>query len=134
MPGGLLLVVVAVVVEVVLGGMGRGLHSSTSQLNLSALYGIGGTSRGCAGAVYGVLRGRRGCAGCVFVSLPVQVELESGRVYKAPACGAWAHVNVKQGGVVALRWRRRRGSSSTVRAAVEPVTTTLTQAVQQGAP
>ena len=36
---------------------GRGLHSSTSQLNLSALYGIGGARRGCVARVKGVLGG-----------------------------------------------------------------------------
>jgi len=36
------------------GGSGRGLHSSTFQLNLSALYGIGG-ARSCVGRVKGVL-------------------------------------------------------------------------------
>jgi len=37
--------------------VGRGLHSSTFQLNLSALYGIGGALRGCAARVKGVLGG-----------------------------------------------------------------------------
>jgi hypothetical protein len=32
----------------------RGLHSLTSQLNLSALYGIGGARRGCVAHVKGV--------------------------------------------------------------------------------
>ena len=36
---------------------GRGLHSSTFQLNLSALYGIGGARRGCVALLKGVLRG-----------------------------------------------------------------------------
>jgi len=36
---------------------GRGLHSFTFQLNLSALYGIGGARRGCVARVKGVLRG-----------------------------------------------------------------------------
>ena len=31
--------------------VGRGLHSSTFQLNLSAFCGIGGTFRGCLGGV-----------------------------------------------------------------------------------
>jgi len=35
---------------------GRGLHSSTFQLNLSALYGIGGARRGCVARVKGVFR------------------------------------------------------------------------------
>jgi hypothetical protein len=34
---------------------GRGLHSSTFQLNLSALYGIGGARRGCVARVEGML-------------------------------------------------------------------------------
>jgi len=41
--------------------VGRGLHSSTSQLNLSAFYGIGGgiggARRGCVARVKGVLGG-----------------------------------------------------------------------------
>jgi len=40
---------------------GRGLHSSTFQLNSSALYGIGGARRGCVACVKGVLRGAQGC-------------------------------------------------------------------------
>jgi len=36
---------------------GRGLHSSTFQLNLSALYGIGGARRGCVARVKGVFGG-----------------------------------------------------------------------------
>jgi len=44
-----------------------GLHSSTVQLNLSALYGIGGLlSRGCVARVKGVLGGVYGVQG-VFV-------------------------------------------------------------------
>jgi len=35
----------------------RGLHSSTFQLNLSALYGIGGAHWGCVARVKGVLGG-----------------------------------------------------------------------------
>ena len=34
---------------------GRGLHSFTSQLNLSAFYGIGGARRGCVARAKGVL-------------------------------------------------------------------------------
>jgi len=37
--------------------LGRGLHSSTFQLNLSALYGIGGARRGCVAHLKGVLGG-----------------------------------------------------------------------------
>ena len=36
---------------------GRGLHSFTIQLNLSALHGIGGVRRGCVARVQGVLGG-----------------------------------------------------------------------------
>ena len=36
---------------------GRGLHSSTFQLNLSALYGIGCSRRGCVARIKGVLGG-----------------------------------------------------------------------------
>jgi len=39
------------------GPQGRGLHSLTSQLNLSAFYGIGGARRGCVPHVKGVLGG-----------------------------------------------------------------------------
>jgi hypothetical protein len=35
----------------------RGLHSFTSQLNLSAFYGIGGARMGCVARVKGVLGG-----------------------------------------------------------------------------
>ena len=35
----------------------RGLHSFTLELNLSALYGIGGARRGCVARVRGCLRG-----------------------------------------------------------------------------
>jgi hypothetical protein len=38
-------------------GDGRGLHSFTSQLNLSAFYGIGGARWGCVARVIGVLGG-----------------------------------------------------------------------------
>jgi len=37
--------------------VGRGLHSFTSQLNLSALYEIGGARRGCVARDKGVLGG-----------------------------------------------------------------------------
>jgi hypothetical protein len=37
--------------------VGRGLHSFTSQLNLSALYEIEGARRGCVACVMGVLGG-----------------------------------------------------------------------------
>jgi hypothetical protein len=37
--------------------MGRGLHSCTVQLNLSALYGIGGARRDCVVRVKGVVGG-----------------------------------------------------------------------------
>jgi hypothetical protein len=41
----------------ILGVVGRGLHSFTSQLNLSALCGIGGARRDCVARVKGVLGG-----------------------------------------------------------------------------
>jgi hypothetical protein len=59
---------------------GRGLHSFTFQLNVSASYGIGGAFRGYFGGVYEVSGGVRGCLGCAFVSETAQVELRSGRV------------------------------------------------------
>jgi hypothetical protein len=37
--------------------VGKGLHSFTSQLNLSAFHGIGGARRDCVARVNGVLRG-----------------------------------------------------------------------------
>jgi len=37
--------------------LGRGLHSTTFQLNLSNLYGIGGARKGCVARVRGVLGG-----------------------------------------------------------------------------
>jgi len=40
-----------------LGFAGRGLHSSTFRLNLSALYGIWDAHRGCVARVEGVLGG-----------------------------------------------------------------------------
>jgi hypothetical protein len=53
---------------------GRGLHSFTSQLNLSAFHGIGGAR------VKAVLRGVYGVKVFYIVSDTVQVELRSGRV------------------------------------------------------
>jgi len=44
----------------VLRPVGRGLHSSTFQLNLSALNGIGRAHRGCLARVKGVLVGVQG--------------------------------------------------------------------------
>jgi hypothetical protein len=55
---------------------GRGLHSSTFRLNVSALCGIGGALGGCVGGVYGVL----GVPTVSFLSETAQVELNSGRV------------------------------------------------------
>jgi len=40
---------------------GRGLHSSTFQLKVSAFFGIGGVFRGYVRGVYEVPRGVRGC-------------------------------------------------------------------------
>jgi len=45
---------------------GRGLHSSTFRLNVSAVRGIGGALRGCLGDVQEVLPGIWGCFGCIF--------------------------------------------------------------------
>jgi len=36
--------------------LGRGLHLSTSQLNLSAWHGLGGACRGCVALIKGVFR------------------------------------------------------------------------------
>jgi len=58
----------------------RGLHSSTFRLKLSALYGIGGTRRGCVARVKGVIGGFVGCVGCFCLSDTAQVELKSARV------------------------------------------------------
>ena len=65
------------------GAGGRGLHSSTGWLNLSASGGIGGACRGRFGGLSGVLGGIRGCEGVCrlyFVSEMPEVELKSGRV------------------------------------------------------
>ena len=59
---------------------GRALHSSTFQLNVSALYGIGGARRGCVARVKGIFRGCSGCVGYFCVSDTAQVELKSGGV------------------------------------------------------
>jgi hypothetical protein len=53
---------------------------SSSQLNLSALYGIGGARRSCVARVKGVFRVCLGCVGFFLVSDTAQVELRSGRV------------------------------------------------------
>ena len=44
---------------------GRGLHSSTFRLNVSAFYGMGGAFRGCGGGVQEVAGGVRGCVRCI---------------------------------------------------------------------
>jgi len=49
--------VLAPVFGMIFGSDGRGLHSSTFQLNLSAFYGIGWARRGCVARVEGVLWG-----------------------------------------------------------------------------
>ena len=62
---------------------GRGLHSFTSQLDLSAFCGAGCARRDCAALVKGVLRGVRGgvgCVGCFCASDTAQIELKSERV------------------------------------------------------
>jgi hypothetical protein len=59
----------------------RGLHSSTFQLNLSALYGIGDVRRGCVARVgEGSVWGCSGCVGCLVVSDTAEVELRNGLV------------------------------------------------------
>jgi len=72
------------------GAAGRGLHSSTSQLNVSAFCGIGGAFRGCLSGVEGVFVGGEevssGVGWGVFVSETARVELKSERV-KAPGGG-----------------------------------------------
>jgi len=62
------------------GSSGRGLHSSTFQLNVSALCGIGVAFRGCPGGVEGVSGAVRWYLGCVISSETAQVVLKSGRV------------------------------------------------------
>jgi hypothetical protein len=42
------------------GAHGRGLHSFTSQLNLSAVYGMGGSRMGCVARVKAVIGGVEG--------------------------------------------------------------------------
>ena len=59
---------------------GKGLHSSTFRINVSALGVIGGALRGCLGVIWGVSEGVRGCIVCVSMSEMAQVELKSGRV------------------------------------------------------
>jgi hypothetical protein len=59
---------------------GRGLHSSTFRLNLSAFCGIRGAIRGCQGVVRGGIRRYYGVFRVYFVSETAQVELISGRV------------------------------------------------------
>jgi hypothetical protein len=60
-----------------------GLHSFTSQLNVSAFCGIRGALRVCFGAILRVFRGCRGMlrvSRVYFVSDTAQVHLKSGRV------------------------------------------------------
>jgi hypothetical protein len=45
---------------------GRGLHSSTFRLNVSAFCGMGGAFRGCLGGEWEVLGVRCGCLGCIL--------------------------------------------------------------------
>jgi len=56
--------------------VGRGLYSLTSQLNLSALYGIGGALRGCLGGVWEVLGGITCCLGCILCKKRLKVSRE----------------------------------------------------------
>jgi len=60
--------------------VGRGLHSSTFRLNVSALCGIRGAFRGCLRGWVGGVREYDGLRGVCFESEVVQVELKSGRV------------------------------------------------------
>jgi len=62
------------------GPPGRGLNSFTSQINLSAFYGIGGARRSCVARVKGVFRGVQGVKGVMCVSDTAQVELKRERV------------------------------------------------------
>jgi hypothetical protein len=57
-------------------GSGRGLHSPTFKLNVSAFCGIQGAFMGCLGSVYEVSRSIR----VYFMSETAQVEMKSGRV------------------------------------------------------
>ena len=59
---------------------GRGLHSSTSQLTVSAFCGTGGAFGVCFRGVDEVSGDIKGSLGCVFVSGTAQVELKIGRV------------------------------------------------------
>jgi hypothetical protein len=59
---------------------GQGLHSSTFQLNVSALSGIEGAYRGDFGGCLGGVKGYQGVWRVCFVFQPAQVELKSGRV------------------------------------------------------
>ena len=45
---------------------GRGLHSSTFRLNVSAFYVTEGAFRGYPGGVLGVLGGSKGCLRCIW--------------------------------------------------------------------
>ena len=58
---------------------GRGLHSSSFQLNFSRLLGIRAACRGCLEDDQGVLGGSRGRLRAVFVFETAQVELMRGR-------------------------------------------------------
>ena len=74
---------------------GRGLHSSTLSLNLSAFCGIGGACRGCLAGVQGVLGGIRGCLGGVrgyqgvfrvyYVTETAEVELKVDKCKPPPS-------------------------------------------------
>ena len=58
----------------------RGIHSFTFQLNVSALFRIGGVFRGYSGDDYEGSRGAEGWLWCDFASETAQVELRRGRV------------------------------------------------------
>jgi len=56
--------------------VGRGLHSSTSQLNLSAFYGRGDALRGCVGGAQEVSRDIRGYSGILLCKKCLRLSLE----------------------------------------------------------
>jgi len=86
---------------------GRGSHSSTFRLDVSAFCGIGCTCRGYLGVLQAMLVHIAGCLGCnkgcnkgvmkqvlggvrKDLSETAQIELKSGRVYCTPLSGALA--------------------------------------------
>jgi hypothetical protein len=55
---------------------GRGLHSSTSQLDFSAFYGIGGARRDCVARVKRGFRGCLGYVGCLLCQTRLKLSCE----------------------------------------------------------